>query len=90
MEYIKINGHEITGSDLAEIADKILNEQTTYEKLPWMQALQRDFKQRLTEGSSKEKLLLQLLSEKNHPYHFSFLASQKFEDKELQRLKDNI
>lgn len=90
MEYIKINGHEITGADLTEIADKLLNGTTTYENLPWMQVFQKDYAQRLQQGGSKEEVLLQLLSEEGHPYHFSFLSSQKFENKELQRLKSTL
>lgn len=90
MEYIKINGHEITGEDLTEIAGKILDGRTSYESLPWMQSFRKDFEQQLHQGGSKEEVLLQLLSEEERPYHFSFLSSKKFDDKELERLKDTL
>ncbi len=90
MEKIKINGHEITGADINAIADKILAGKTTYESLPWMKILQADLAERTSDGSARDQALLQLLSEEGHPYHFGFLSSKKYDQKEFQRLQDSI
>lgn len=88
MESIKINGHELTGEDLPAIAAKILQGRTTYEKLPWMQALQQDL--RSAAGDNAAKTLLKLLTEPGHPYHFGFLSSREYDREEVARLQELI
>ncbi len=90
MEAIKINGHELTGDSLAAIAEKIFNGQTSYEKLPWMQALQQDLKAAAASGEAGDSALLRLLSEEGHPYHFGFLSSQEYDATELERLRQLV
>lgn len=90
MEAIKINGHELTGESLQAIAEKILNKQTTYEKLPWMQVLQQDMQVAVTAGETGDAALLRLLGEAGHPYHFGFLSSQEYDAREMERLRQLI
>lgn len=90
MESIKINGHELTGASLEAIAEKILNGKTSYENLPWMQALQKDLQQAATDGTATGGALLRLLSEEGHPYHFGFLSSKEYDAPELERLRQLV
>lgn len=90
MEAIKINGHELTGESLQAIAEKILNKQTTYEELPWMQVLQQDMQAAVAAGEANDAALLRLLEETGHPYHFGFLSSQEYDARELERLRQLI
>lgn len=86
MERIKINGHELQGNTVQEIAEKILHQQTTYDNLPWMQQLRKDLEQKTAAGEHADKALLELIGENDFPYHFSFLKSRKLDEKELVRL----
>lgn len=86
MERIKINGHEVQGNTVQEIAEKILQQRTTYDNLPWMQQLRLDLEKKVAAGEHADRALLELIKGTENPYHFSFLKSRKLDEKELLRL----